>query len=131
MAGGCRPCRRPNCRAPTRPCWPRPRPTATAAAGCWTCALPPLAGPDLNEWFRDRFPPQIASALGGPLFTACLAGPHQRVAAESPEMELHLRHVATLDSYPLFYDDKAEAVTWLTDKQERAGVRIAEKSRLG
>ncbi|OGX86291.1 hypothetical protein BEN47_01700 [Hymenobacter lapidarius] len=88
----------------------------------------PLAGPDLNEWFREQFSPQIASALGGPLFTAYLAGPHQRLAAESAEMELHLRHAATLDSYPLFYDDEAEAVIWLTDQQERAGVRTAEKA---
>ena len=91
----------------------------------------PLAGPDLNEWFRDQFSPQIASALGGPLFTAYLAAPHQRAAAESAEMELYLRHAATLDSYPLFYDDEAEAVNWLTDQQERAGVRTREKSRLG
>ncbi|OGX82959.1 hypothetical protein [Hymenobacter glacialis] len=88
----------------------------------------PLAGPDLNEWFREQFSPQIASALGGPLFTAYLAGPHQRLAAESTEMELHLRHAATLDSYPLFYDDEAEAVIWLTDQQERAGVRTAQTS---
>ena len=85
----------------------------------------PLAGPDLNEWFRQQFTPQLAAALGGPLFTAYLAGPHQRAAAESAEMELHLRHVATLDSYPLFYDDEAEAVTWLCEQQERAGGRPA------
>lgn len=71
----------------------------------------PLAGPDLNEWFREQCSPQIASALGGPLFAAYLAGPHQRLAAESAEMELHLRHAATLDPYPLFYNDEAEAGT--------------------
>ena len=70
-----------------------------------------LADPDLNEWFREQCSPQIASALGGPLFTAYLAGPHQRLAAESAEMELRLCHPATLDSYPLLYDDEAEAVT--------------------
>ena len=82
----------------------------------------PLAGPNLNEWFRDQFSPLVAAALGGPLFTTYLAGPHQRRAAESAEMELHLRHAATLDSYPLFYDDEAEALTWLAEQQERAGV---------
>ena len=90
-----------------------------------------LAGPDLNEWFREQFSPQIASALSGPLFTAYLAGPHQRLAAGSAEMELHLRHAATLDLYPLLHDGEAEAVTWLTDQQERAGVRQAEKSHTG
>ena len=77
----------------------------------------PLAGPDLNEWFREQFSPQVTAALGGPLFTAYLAGPHQRIAAESAEMELHLRHAATLDSYPLFYDDEAEAVKWLVEQR--------------
>lgn len=43
----------------------------------------PLAGPSLNEWFRDQFSPQVTSALGGPLFTAYLAGLHQHLAAES------------------------------------------------
>jgi hypothetical protein len=89
----------------------------------------PLAGPDLNEWFRDQFSPQVAAALDGPLFTAYLAGPHQRAAAESAEMELHLRHAASLDSYPLFYDDEAEAVNWLCEQQERAGVRPVENGQ--
>jgi hypothetical protein len=80
----------------------------------------PLAGPDLNEWFRDQFSPQIAASLGGPLFTAYLAGPHQLLAAESAEMELHMRHAATLDSYPFFYDDEADAMNWLREQQERA-----------
>ena len=70
-----------------------------------------LAGPYLNGWFREQFSPQIASALGCPLFTAYFAGPHQRLAAGSAEMELHLCHAATLNPYPLFYDDEAEAVT--------------------
>jgi hypothetical protein len=83
----------------------------------------PPAGPNLTEWFRDQFSPQVAAALDGPLFTAYLAGPHQRLAAESAEMELHLRQAAKLDSYPLFYDNEADAVTWLCDQQERAGVR--------
>jgi len=83
----------------------------------------PLDGPDLNEWFRDQFSPQVTAALGGPLLTAYLAGPHQRLAAESAEMEQHLRHAATLDSYPLFYDDEAEAVAWLCEQQERAGIK--------
>ncbi|WP_310392712.1 hypothetical protein [Hymenobacter sp.] len=83
----------------------------------------PLAGPDLNDWFRTQFSPQVAATLDGPLFTAYLAGPHQRLAAESAEMELHLRRAASLDSYPLFYDNEADAVTWLCDQQERAGVR--------
>ena len=45
------------------------------------------------------------------MFKAYLAGPHQRLAAESAEMKLHLHHAATLDSYPLFYGNEAEAVT--------------------
>ena len=87
----------------------------------------PLAGSDLNEWFREQFSPLLAATLGGPLVTAYLAGPHQRLAAESAEMELHLRQSATIDSYPLFYDNEAEAMTWLCDQQERAGVRVADK----
>ena len=85
----------------------------------------PIAGPDLNEWFRDQYSPRLAAALGGPLLTAYLAGPHQRVAAESTEMELHLHREAALDSYPLFFDDEAAAVTWLCDQQERAGLRLS------
>jgi hypothetical protein len=84
----------------------------------------PLAGPHLNDWFREQFTPQLAAALGGPLFTAYLAGPHQRLAAESAEMELYLRHAATLDSYPLFFDNESDAISWLTDQQERAGVTL-------
>ena len=76
----------------------------------------PLAGQGLNEWFRDQFSPQIAAALGGPLFTAYLAGPYQRQAAENAEMEFHLCHAASLDSYPLFYDDEAGAVAWLSEQ---------------
>ena len=91
----------------------------------WLLALPrrPLVGPNLNEWFCDQFSPRLAAALGGPLFTAYLAGPHQRVAAESAEMELHMCREATLDSYPLFYDNEADAMDWLGEQQERAGVR--------
>jgi hypothetical protein len=83
----------------------------------------PLAGPNLNEWFRDQYSPQLAASLNGPLLTAYLAGPHQRQAAESAEMELHLLREAALDSYPLFFDDEAAAVTWLCEQQERAGLR--------
>ena len=36
---------------------------------------------------------------------------------------LHLRHAATLDSYPLFYDNEVDAVAWLVEQQERAGMR--------
>ncbi|UOQ98883.1 hypothetical protein MUN81_05185 [Hymenobacter sp. 5317J-9] len=82
----------------------------------------PLDGPTLTEWFRDQFSPQVAAALGGPLFTAYLSGPHQRQAAESTEMEAHLRQAATIDSYPLFYDNEADAMEWLRDQQERAGM---------
>ena len=83
----------------------------------------PLAGPHLNDWFQDQFSPQLAATLDGPLFTAYSAGPHQRQAAKSDEIELHLRHAATLDSYPLFYDDESQAVAWLCEQQERAGLR--------
>ena len=86
----------------------------------------PLAGPDLNEWFREQFSPRLAASLGGPLFTAYLAGPHQRVAAESAEMELHLCQAATIDSFPAFYDNEADAVSWLCDQQVRAGLRVSE-----
>ncbi len=107
---------------------------ATAHGNCrfWLLDLRrrPLAGSDLNEWFRDQFSPQIASALGGPLFTAYLAGPHQRLAAESAEMELHLRQAASLDSYPLFYDDEAEAMAWLADQQERGGVKVGPSDQV-
>lgn len=98
--------------------------TARANGNCryWLLDLRrrPLAGPGLNEWFRDQFTPQVTAALGGPLFTAYLAGPHQTLAAESAEMELYLRHAATLDSYPFFYDEEAEAMNWLREQQERA-----------
>ena len=82
-------------------------------------------GSDLNEWFNEQFSPQLAATLSGPLFPAYLVGPHQRLAAESTEMELYLRHAAALDSYPQFYDNEADAVNWLCDQQERAGIRLA------
>ena len=69
-------------------------------------------------------------ALGGSLFTAYyLAGLHQRLAAESTEMNLYLRQTAALDSYPLFYDNEAEAISWLCDQQEGAGHAPAKKAR--
>ena len=81
-------------------------------------------GPNLNEWFSEQFSP-LAAMLGGPPFPAYLVGPHQRLAAESTEIELYLRHAAALDSYPQFYDNETDAVTWLCDQQERAGIRLA------
>ncbi|RZK62079.1 MAG: hypothetical protein EOO59_03485 [Hymenobacter sp.] len=42
----------------------------------------PVAGPDLNEWFRDQFSPRLAAVLGGPLFTAYL--PRWSVARAIP-----------------------------------------------
>ncbi|MDO7844944.1 hypothetical protein Q5H92_01135 [Hymenobacter sp. M29] len=87
----------------------------------------PLDGPDLNEWFRDQFSPQVTAELGGPLFTAYLSGPHQRQAAESEEMEERMRQAAAIDSYPLFYDNEAEAMNWLHDQQERAGMLPADE----
>lgn len=83
----------------------------------------PLAGQALNAWFAEQFTPKLAATLGGPLFSAYLAGPQQHPATGSDEMELYLRHAATLDSYPLFFDEEAAAMTWLREQQERAGLR--------
>lgn len=85
----------------------------------------PVAGPDLNAWFRDQFSPRIAAALNGPLFTAYLAGPHQRPAAESNEMELYFCREAAVDAFPQLFDNEAEAMAWLRAGQERAGVESA------
>lgn len=85
----------------------------------------PVAGPDLNAWFRDQFSPRIAAALNGPLFTAYLAGPHQRPAAESDEMELYFRREAAVDAYPQLFENEAEAMAWLRAEQVRAGIEPA------
>ena len=85
----------------------------------------PVAGPDLNEWFRDQFSPRIAAALDGPLFTAYLAGPHQRPAAESDAMELYFHREAAVDAFPQLFESEAEAMAWLRAGQERDGVAPA------
>lgn len=85
----------------------------------------PVAGPDLNAWFRDQFSPRIAAALDGPLFTAYLAGPHQRSAVESDEMELYFRREATVNAFPKLFENEAEAMAWLRAGQVRAGVEPA------
>lgn len=85
----------------------------------------PVAGPDLNAWFRDQFSPRIAAALNGPLFTAYLAGPHQRPAAESDAMELYFRREAAVNAFPQLFENEAEAVEWLRAGQVRAGVVLA------
>jgi hypothetical protein len=99
---------------------------AQAHANCrfWLLDLRrrPVAGPDLNEWFRDQFSPQIAGALNGPLFTAYLTGPHQRPAAESNEMELYFRQEAAVNAFPQLFENEAEAMEWLRAEQVRAGV---------
>ena len=86
----------------------------------------PVAGPDLNAWFRDQFSPRIAAALGGPLFTAYLAGPHQRPAVESNDMELYFRREAAVNAFPQLFENEVEAVTWLRAEQVRAGVAPAQ-----
>ncbi|RZK63304.1 MAG: hypothetical protein EOO59_00040 [Hymenobacter sp.] len=60
----------------------------------------PVAGPALNAWFRDQFSPRIAAALNGPLLTAYLAGPHQRPATESDEIERYFCREAAVNSFP-------------------------------
>jgi len=85
----------------------------------------PVAGPDLNAWFRDQFSPRIAAELGGPLFTAYLAGPHQRPATESDAMELYFRREAAVDAFPQLFESEAEAMAWLRAGQERDGVAPA------
>lgn len=82
----------------------------------------PVAGPDLNAWFRDQFSPRIAAALNGPLFTAYLAGPHQRPATESDAMELYFRREAAVNAFPQLFENESEAVAWLRAGQERDGV---------
>jgi hypothetical protein len=81
----------------------------------------PVAGPDLNDWFRDQFSPTLAAALNGPLFTAYLAGPHQRPAAQSHAMELYLHREAAVNAFPELFEDEAQAVAWLHAQQARAG----------
>lgn len=85
----------------------------------------PVAGPDLNEWFRDQFSPRIAAALNGPLFTAYLAGPHQRPAAESNAMELYFRRESAVNAFPQLFENEAEPMGWLRAEQMRAGVAPA------
>lgn len=95
--------------------------TAQAHGNCrfWLLDLRrrPVAGPDLNQWFRDQFSPRIAAALNGPLFTAYLAGPHQRPAAENPEVELYFRHEAAANAFPELFEYEAQAVEWLRARQ--------------
>lgn len=85
----------------------------------------PVAGPDLNAWFRDQFSPRIAAELNGPLFTAYLAGPHQRPAAESDAMELYFRREAAVNAFPQLFENEVEAVEWLRAAQARDGVMPA------
>jgi hypothetical protein len=85
----------------------------------------PVAGPDLNAWFRDQFSPRIAAALNGPLFTAYLAGPHQRPATESDAMELYFRREAAVNAFPQLFENEVEAMDWLRAGQARAGVTPA------
>jgi hypothetical protein len=80
----------------------------------------PVAGPDLNEWFRDQFSPRTAAALGGPLVTAYLAGPHQRPTAESDRLELHFRQQMAVNAFPQLFENEAEAVEWLRAQQPAA-----------
>ena len=99
---------------------------AQAHGNCWLW-LPdlrrrPVAGPDLNAWFRDQFSPRTAAALNGPLFTAYLAGPHQRPTAESDEMELYFRREAAVNAFPQLFENESEAVEWLRTRQVRDGV---------
>ena len=49
----------------------------------------PVAGPDLNKWFRDQFSPRLPPSTGP--CAAYLAGPHQRPAAESLATKMSLR----------------------------------------
>lgn len=72
-----------------------------------------VASPDLNAWFRDQFSPRLAAALGGPSFTAYLAGPHQRPATESDAMELYFRRETAVDALPQLFESEAEAMAWL------------------
>lgn len=87
----------------------------------------PVAGPDLNEWFRDQFSPRLPAALNGPLLTAYLAGPHQRPAAESHELELYLRREGAANAFPELFDNEREAMEWLAREQLRAGVVAAKQ----
>lgn len=80
----------------------------------------PVAGPDLNEWFRDQFSPRLAAALDGLLVTAYLAGPHQRPAAESRALELYLRGEGAVNAFPKLFDAEREAVEWLSLEQTRS-----------
>lgn len=100
--------------------------TAQAHGNCqfWLLDLRrrPVAGSDLNEWFRDQFSPLISATLNGPLFTAYLASPHQRPTTESYEIELYLLREASVNAFPELFENEAEAVEWLRDKQERAGL---------
>ncbi|MGI4737263.1 MAG: hypothetical protein ACRYG7_19020 [Janthinobacterium lividum] len=82
----------------------------------------PVAGPDLNAWFRDPFSPRLAAALNGPLFTANLAGPHQRPAVESDAMALCFRREAAVDAFPQLFESEADAMAWLRAGQARDGV---------
>ncbi|MGI4759383.1 MAG: hypothetical protein ACRYF0_01660, partial [Janthinobacterium lividum] len=82
----------------------------------------PVAGPDLNAWFHDQFSPPIAAALDGPLFTAYLAGPHQRPAAKSDEMKLYFRREVAVNAFPQLFENEAEAVAWLHAEQALAGI---------
>jgi hypothetical protein len=77
----------------------------------------PVAGLDLNEWFRDQFSPRTAAELGGPLVTAYLAGPHQRPTAESDALELHLRQRTAMNAFPQLFENEADAVHWLRVQQ--------------
>ncbi|GAA4348735.1 hypothetical protein GCM10023185_04920 [Hymenobacter saemangeumensis] len=83
----------------------------------------PVTEVDLNVWISEQFTPVIATDMGGALFTAFLVGPDQQAAIESEHMSNYLRQLADLELYPNFFDNEADAVTWLADLRERAGGR--------
>lgn len=69
------------------------------------------------RWFGDYFAPQVSTALGQPLFIACVVRPGQRLQIEDFRTELLLRLAAKFTIFPFYFDNVANAYAWLRDQQ--------------
>jgi hypothetical protein len=82
------------------------------------------------QWFGNYFAPQVSAALGQPLFIACVVQPGQRLQIEDSRTELLLRLAAEFNIFPFYFDNIANACSWLRDQQagERPLANLAATS---
>ena len=74
--------------------------------------------PLLLEWLSTLLAQQVVSALGSPVFMACVADENHRAEIEGLSTEALLRQQAEHEFYPYFFHDEAAARVWLADSQD-------------